>query len=92
MTHPPPFAKKIFEVKYRKKWPLKENINYDIFVTLFDLLCELINTSNFFTKLRWNALSMYIAFVCILNLLFKNTDRSDFVLTDRKLNIYEWIQ
>lgn len=89
---PPPLAKKIFEVKYRKKWPLKENINYDIFVTLFDLLCELINTSNFFTKLRWNALSMYIAFVCILNLLFKNTDRSDFVLTDRKLNIYEWIQ
>lgn len=49
---PPPLAKKNFEVKYRKKWPLKENINYDIFVTLFDLLCELINTSNFFTKLR----------------------------------------
>lgn len=42
----PPLAKKIFEVKYRKQWPLKDNINYDIYVTLFDLLCELINTSN----------------------------------------------
>lgn len=35
---------------------------------------------------------MCMAFVCILNLLFKNTDRSDFVLTDWKLNIYEWIE
>lgn len=45
------FVKIFFEVKYCKKWFLKENINYDIFEMLFDLLYELINISNFFIKL-----------------------------------------